>query len=427
VRAVSSAQPPATEAAAWALRSGGTAADAAVAGAFVQSVVDPMNAGPGGFGAMLVHRMGEPVRAWIFPARRPRGALPAAWAAGWRGRSADGLSHVVSGGANARGPASIAVPGWLEGLRALHRWGGRLGWADLVAPARRLALQGFALSPDFARLAAAGPYGDRMAEARAVFGDAQAGATLRNPDYAATLEAIAEGRAPAPPDGALWSQAERAPAAEVPPRRLGPLHATPEPTAGGVVLDALARGATPEALRAAWEAALARVPATLPGTTHISVVAEAEAVALSSSLALPSGDFTGGHFWNGCMSGFDPRPGRSRPGEPRLSALAPVMRLEGGRPTLVAGAQGGAHIPAALVQVLAGLGRGLGLAQAVDAPRWGLEGPGVALDPRAGEALRAAHPGATLAAAPRPFGAVHAIDASGPVADPARGGSTWAA
>ena len=191
------------------------------------------------------------------------------------------------------------------------------------------------------------------------------------------------------------------------------------------MLGALARGATPDALRAAWSEAVDCVPAALPGTTHVSVIADGEAVALSSSLALPSGDFENGMFWNGCMSGFDPRPGRSEPGAPRFSALAPLIAVEGGAATLVAGAQGGTHIPAALVQVLAALMAGRGLADAVDAPRWGLIGNDMALDPRAGAAMREAHADAAVAGSPRPFGAVHAIDASGPVADPARGGTTW--
>ena len=101
------------------------------------------------------------------------------------------------------------------------------------------------------------------------------------------------------------------------------------------------------------------------------------------------------------------------------------MRMESGRATLVAGAQGGAHIPAALVQVVARLAEGMDLVAAIDAPRWGLDGEGVALDPRADSALRAAHPGAAIAQAPRAFGAVHAIGPGGPVADPARGGTGW--
>ncbi|WP_308916340.1 gamma-glutamyltransferase [Jannaschia sp. LMIT008] len=423
MRAVTTAQPPATDAAAAVLRDGGSAADAAIAAAFVQSVVDPMNAGPGGFGASLVHRAGQGVRAWVFPARRPAADMPAAWATGYRGRSADGLSHVVQGDPNARGPAAIAVPGWLPGLRALHEWGGTMPWGDLIAPAIRSARDGFAISADFARLVASGPYADRMASARAVFGAARAGQVCRNPAYAATLTAIAGGTDPAPPPGASWSAAEVVPAEVVAPATWGDLHATPHPTAGGIVLDALRHGASPDALRRAWAAA-SREPAAA-GTTHISVVDGNCAVALSSSLALPSGDFTGGHFWNGCMSGFDPRPGGSAPGQPRLSALAPVLAVTDGRPTLVAGAQGGAHIPAALVQVLAARRAGQGLAAAIDRPRWGLDGDGVALDPRADADLRAAHPDAAIAAAPRPFGAVHAIDPDGPVADPARGGAVW--
>ena len=196
MRAVSSAQPSATQAAADVLRAGGTATDAAIAAAFVQSVVDPMNAGPGGFGAAVTHRRGDAPIAWTFPARRPEAEPPAAWAERWQGRSADGLSHLVEGDANAWGPTAIAVPGWLAGLRALHRWGGRICWADLVAPARALAEDGFAVSRDFARLVANGPYAARMAAAHVVFGAAQAGDTVRNPGYARTLDAIAEARPP---------------------------------------------------------------------------------------------------------------------------------------------------------------------------------------------------------------------------------------
>ena len=55
-----------------------------------------------------------------------------------------------SGLSSRKGGASVAVPGLIKGLVALHKKHGKLSWAKLVAPAIQLAEKGFPVSGDWA-------------------------------------------------------------------------------------------------------------------------------------------------------------------------------------------------------------------------------------------------------------------------------------
>ncbi|NIS30490.1 MAG: gamma-glutamyltransferase, partial [Actinobacteria bacterium] len=69
-------------------------------------------------------------------------------------------------------------------------------------------------------------------------------------------------------------------------------------------------------------------------TTHICVVDEhGNAVSLTHSLGMPSGVVSEGlgFMYNGCMSVFDPRPGRAgsiAPGKSRFTAMSPTMLFD---------------------------------------------------------------------------------------------------
>jgi gamma-glutamyltranspeptidase len=191
--AVSSAHPVATAAGLEMLRRGGNVVDAAVAVSFALGVVEPDASGIGGYGQMLV-RLREMERPALveFMARAPEEATLANGALLRRGNYPDD------------GPVLVNVPGTAAGMElAWRRYGSRkLKWADLLAPAIRAAEQGFVVSEGLATtLATEREHFLKYPGSKALFfpkGEAlRAGDTLRNPDLARTLRAIADSGAAA--------------------------------------------------------------------------------------------------------------------------------------------------------------------------------------------------------------------------------------
>lgn len=194
---VAAAHPLATVAGHDILLAGGSAADAAVAVQMVLNLVEPQSSGIGG-GAFALYwnaALGE-LTSWDGRETAPAAAGPDYWL------GADGAPlgffDAVPGG------RSVGVPGTLKLMEVLHARYGRLPWADLFAPAIRLAEEGFPVSQ---RLAAsiAEAAEDGLADfpaARAYFfhpdGTPLAeGEFLNNPAFARTLRLIAaEGSAP---------------------------------------------------------------------------------------------------------------------------------------------------------------------------------------------------------------------------------------
>lgn len=185
-----------SEVAAAALRAGGHAVDAAVAAALCLGVVHPMSSGMGG-GAFVVVRDAASAQAVAFDARE---AAPAA---------ATPDMYAADPAAKYRGALAAGVPGELAGLHAAWSRYGRLPWRDLVAPAIRLARDGYEVVPYLAR-ALQECEGDVLADPglRAVFAPGgrrvlAAGETCRNPALAAALERVAEEGAAALYGGAV--------------------------------------------------------------------------------------------------------------------------------------------------------------------------------------------------------------------------------
>ena len=189
----------ATRAGLEALRAGGNAVDAAVAACFAIGVVEPASSGIGG-GGYLVYQVGERGGVVGFPMRGPLAARsdmyaltgePAVGSFGWPG---------VEGDANIEGFRSIAAPGAVSGLCKAHALLGRLPLADVMAPAVRLARDGFA--PNWFNLYSNGLMAGKLfryAELRRIFmpdgempsGDLTSPARFRQPDLADVLDAIA--------------------------------------------------------------------------------------------------------------------------------------------------------------------------------------------------------------------------------------------
>jgi gamma-glutamyltranspeptidase / glutathione hydrolase len=186
---VVSAQRLAAEAGTEILRQGGNAIDAAVAVGYAEAVVNPCcgNIGGGGF---LVARLADGRDIFL----NFREAAPAA-ASRDMYLSPDGQPvH----GASLFGWKAVAVPGTVLGLDTVLVKYGTLPRGTVMAPAIRLARDGFVLTgPDAAILAHAAPLLHRDPDATAGFlhpdGTAEhAGERLRQPALATTLAAIAE-------------------------------------------------------------------------------------------------------------------------------------------------------------------------------------------------------------------------------------------
>lgn len=234
---VAAANPHAVEAALEMLRAGGSAVDAAIAAEMVLGLVEPQSSGIGGGGFLLFYDgASERISGYDGRERAPAGATPTMFLDA-RGRPLASMDAQASG-------LSIGAPSLVAMLKLAHDDHGRLPWAHLLDPAIRLADNGFAVSPRMARLvAAAGERGRLRADfaARAYFfnrdGSAlQAGHILRNPDYAATLRAIAaqgpQALQTGPIADAIVAAAQRAPRggtlthadlAAVAPRRVEPV------------------------------------------------------------------------------------------------------------------------------------------------------------------------------------------------------------
>jgi len=125
------------------LEKGGNAVDAAVATAFAISVTLPYSAGIGGGGFMLYldNAKGE-VRGLDFREKAPAAATRDMYV-GPDGKADPKLST--------DGYLSVAVPGTVAGLYEAHQKYGKLKWADVVAPAIRLADEGFEVTELYGR------------------------------------------------------------------------------------------------------------------------------------------------------------------------------------------------------------------------------------------------------------------------------------
>jgi gamma-glutamyltranspeptidase/glutathione hydrolase len=187
--AVASAAPAATEAGLEVLRAGGNAADAAVAAAIALAVVHPQagNLGGGGFAVL---RFGKEVKALDFRETAPAGASAGMYL-DEQGNPRPNASLV--------GPLAAGVPGSPAGLFELHRAHGHLPWSEVVAPAIRLARDGFRVTRRLERSLAAKDNAEllgKFPETAAVWlpgGEPPAvGTVMRLPELAATLEAYAE-------------------------------------------------------------------------------------------------------------------------------------------------------------------------------------------------------------------------------------------
>jgi gamma-glutamyltranspeptidase/glutathione hydrolase len=186
---VAAANPMAVEAGLEVLAAGGSAADAAVAVQAMLGLVEPQSSGIGG-GAFLLYYDAKAKQITAYDGRE---AAPAAATASlFLDERAEPLSYrdaVLSG-------RSTGVPGAIAMLGVAQARHGRLSWSKLFDAPIRAAEQGFHVPQRLARFAGSTFPQASEPDVKAMFSRAdgtpvQAGDTLRNPAYAATLRQVA--------------------------------------------------------------------------------------------------------------------------------------------------------------------------------------------------------------------------------------------
>ena len=128
------------------MRRGGNAVDAAIAVAFALAVTHPAAGNLGGGGFMMIRLKSGKTTAIDYREMAP--------AAAHRNVYLDKDGNVIKGeGGSIIGYRAAGVPGTVRGMElALKKYGsGKLSWAQLVEPARRLAANGFRVTHSLAR------------------------------------------------------------------------------------------------------------------------------------------------------------------------------------------------------------------------------------------------------------------------------------
>ena len=132
---------------------GGNAADAAIAAAFVQGVVDPFMCSLGGTStAMIWDARRQDLYTLNCAASVGSVPPPAHWLEQVLGTLETVGRVAIEGNENQLGYKSIMVPGFVRGAQELHhRLGsGMIPWRDLVTPAAEIAERGFVVGPHLA-------------------------------------------------------------------------------------------------------------------------------------------------------------------------------------------------------------------------------------------------------------------------------------
>ena len=138
---ISSAHPLATQAGLEILEAGGNAFDAAVAVAATLNVVEPMMSGMGGFGVILLYDAEKGTIRCLDAS----GRFPAATDADvFRAPTPNYLQ-------NRKGAKSVSTPGNANAWETLAKEHGKLPWPRLLAPAIKLADEGFVISAHTAK------------------------------------------------------------------------------------------------------------------------------------------------------------------------------------------------------------------------------------------------------------------------------------
>lgn len=169
------------------MRRGGNAVDAAIAVAFALAVTHPAAGNLGGGGFMMIRLKNGKTTAIDYREMAP--------AAAHRDVYLDKNGNLIEGeGGSLIGYRAAGVPGTVRGMEmAFKRYGsGKLTWAQLLEPARRLAANGVGVTYSLARsLHASRDYLSKYAETRRIYLKGgnfyKEGEIFRQPELAATF------------------------------------------------------------------------------------------------------------------------------------------------------------------------------------------------------------------------------------------------
>ena len=187
--AVASAHPAATAAGREILEAGGNAFDAAIAVAAALAVVEPYSSGIGGGGFFLLYRAVDGSDTMI-------DAREKAPAAATHDMYLDESGEFVRE-RSLNGPLAAGIPGTPAGLVHLAKHYGRLALSQSLAPAIRLATNGFIAKARYHRMAgfrqkAMAAYPSTAAIFLGADGHADLGELIKQPDLANTLRLLGE-------------------------------------------------------------------------------------------------------------------------------------------------------------------------------------------------------------------------------------------
>lgn len=187
---VSSADPRATAAGQEMLRKGGSAADAAMAMMLALTVVEPQSSGIGGGGLLLHHDAASGELSTIDGREMAPASASEQLLLGADGKPLPFIDAFQGGRA-------VGVPGNIRLMAMTHAKWGKLPWADLFAPAIKLADEGFVVTDVLANaLNRLAPIWARFPDARAIYwnatGPKKAGERVTNPALAELLRAVAK-------------------------------------------------------------------------------------------------------------------------------------------------------------------------------------------------------------------------------------------
>ncbi len=185
---VASSEPLASEAGAEILQAGGNAVDAAVAVGFVMAVTFPEAGNLGGGGFMLIRMANGDAVVVDYREQAPSAAT--------RNMYQDAQGNLIPH-ASTEGALAVGIPGTVRGLALAEEKYGKLGLARVMAPAIRLARNGFPVSYQLAkRLREHRALLEKFDGSRRIFlhdGNLyEAGAIFRQPELARTLAAISK-------------------------------------------------------------------------------------------------------------------------------------------------------------------------------------------------------------------------------------------
>lgn len=141
-------QPEAVEAGIDVFKRGGNVIDAAIAAAFVQTVVDPQMCGIAGFGSMQLFMPKQGGHFGIdFHGRAPKFSSETMWESLIERECDDGFGYVLKGRVNEIGYKSMTTPLTLKAFDLALKTYGSMALGELMRPAIDYCFNGFAIRP----------------------------------------------------------------------------------------------------------------------------------------------------------------------------------------------------------------------------------------------------------------------------------------